>query len=582
MFAFDREFGWPDKEKGNCTGKQSDLGMTLEDQHTDLKSLRTITGKTADWDALAKDCVCFANGAGGRLLVGIEDGEMLPPAAQVVPPELLDRLRKRIGELTVNVQALPSLQRAANGGEYIELTIDRSPGVASTRDGRYFLRVGDSCQPVLGDDVLRLANERPGRPWEAMDSGMPRSAADPGKLAHFAENIRASDRVKDSVKEKSADELLTHYGLAQSATLTRLGVLLLGTAADRRALGTAPLVQAIKYDEHGQKINKWVWDDCELSPIELVDAIWREVPDFRESYEVAEGLYRRSVPAYDEKVVRELLVNALVHRPYTQQGDIYLNLHPERLEVVNPGRLPLGVTPRNILHASRRRNEGLARVFHDLGLMEREGSGFDLVYDRLLSQGRPAPVPEEGADWVKVTIQRRIAKPEVMRLITEADARFQLTQRERITLGVLAQTEGMTARELGAALETEGAEELAVWMGRLIQSALVQTSGKTSGMRYFVAPECLRGAQLDRKTTLGRIAPHRLLALILEDLARYPDSSSADINRRIGVEISAKTVKRALDDLVDTGRVIHEGERRWRRYRLSDRERKGHEAGEFS
>jgi ATP-dependent DNA helicase RecG len=553
--------------------------MTLEDQHTDCKSLRTITGKTADWEALAKDCVCFANGAGGRLLIGIEDGEALPPAGQMVVPELLDRLRKRIGELTVNVQALPSLQRAANGGEFIELVIDRSPNVASTRDGRFFLRVGDTCQPVVGDDVLRLANERPGRPWEAMESGVSRGAVDADKLAHFVQGIHNSDRVKDSVKEKGADELLTHYGLAQGNTLTRLGVLLLGAAADRRALGTAPLVQAIKYDEQGQKINKWMWDDCALSPIELVDAIWREVPDFRESYEVAEGLYRRSVPAYDEKVVRELLVNALVHRPYTQQGDIYLNLHPERLEVVNPGRLPLGVTPRNMLHASRRRNEGLARVFHDLGLMEREGSGFDLIYDRLLSQGRPAPVPEEGSDWVKVTIQRRIVKPEVMRLLTEADGRFQLSQRERITLGVLAQTEGMTARELGAVLETD---ELAGWLGRLVQSGLVHTSGKTSGMRYFVMPKWLRGAQLDRKTTLSRITPHRLQALILEDLTRYPDSASTDINRRIGAEISAKTVKRALDDLVDGGRVIHEGERRWRRYRLSDQEHKGHEAGKFS
>ena len=140
--------------------------MTLEDQHTDLKSLRTVIGKTADWDSLARDCVCFANGAGGRLLIGIEDGESLPPAGQVVVPDVLDRLRKRIGELTVNVQALPSLQRAANGGEFIELVIERSPGVASTSDGRYFLRVADSCLPVLGDDVLRLANERPGRPWE--------------------------------------------------------------------------------------------------------------------------------------------------------------------------------------------------------------------------------------------------------------------------------------------------------------------------------------------------------------------------------------------------------------------------------
>lgn len=550
--------------------------MTLEDQHTDRKSLRTVVGKTADWQALAQDCVCFANGAGGRLLIGMEDGEALPPTTQVVPPDALNRLRKRIGELTVNVQALPSLQRAANGGEFIELVIDRSPSVASTRDGRYFLRVGDTCQPVLGDDVLRLANERPGRPWETMDSGVPRSAADSDKLARFVQGICASGRVKDSVKEKGADELLSHYGLALGHTLTRLGVLLLGTTADRRSLGTAPLVQAIKYDEQGQKINKWVWDDCELSPVELVDAIWREVPDFRESYEVAEGLYRRSVPAYDEKVVRELLVNALVHRPYTQQGDIYLNLHPERLEVVNPGRLPLGVTPRNMLHASRRRNEGLARVFHDLGLMEREGSGFDLIYDRLLSQGRPAPVPEEGVDWVKVTIQRRIVKPEVMRLLTEVDERFQLTQRERITLGALAQTEGMTARELGAVLEVDGGDELAVWLGRLLQNALVLTSGKTSGMRYFMAPDWLRGAQLDHKTTLSRIAPHRLQALILEDLARYPESSSTEVNRRIGAEISAKTVKRALDDLVDVGRVIHEGERRWRRYSLSAQEHKGH------
>jgi ATP-dependent DNA helicase RecG len=52
--------------------------MSLEDQHTDRKSLRTVTGKTAHWDELAKDAVCFANGAGGRLLIGIEDGQTWP------------------------------------------------------------------------------------------------------------------------------------------------------------------------------------------------------------------------------------------------------------------------------------------------------------------------------------------------------------------------------------------------------------------------------------------------------------------------------------------------------------------------
>ncbi|HAD03482.1 MAG: ATP-dependent DNA helicase [Desulfuromonadales bacterium GWD2_61_12] len=542
--------------------------MSLECQNRDKKSLRTVTGKTADFPELAKDCVAFANAQGGSLLIGIEDKEVLPPAGQKIKPELLDTIRKRITELTVNVVALPSIIPAENGGEYIDLLVKRSQSVASTSDGRYFLRVGDRSQPIVGDDVLRLADERPGRPWETMDSRVPRSDADAAKLAAFVTSIRNSDRVKASVKEKSPDELLSHYGLAEGTTLTHLGVLLLGTASQRRNLGTAPLVQAIKYDEMGQKINKWLWDDYALSPIELVDAVWREVPDFRESYEVAEGLFRRQVPAFDEKVIRELLVNALVHRPYTQRGDIFLNLTPDRLAIVNPGRLPLGVTPQNILHASRRRNDGLATVFHDIGLMEKEGSGYDMLYDRLLSSGRPAPVPEEGPDSVKVTIRRRILKPEVIKLVTEADARYQMTQRERITLGALAQHEGLTARELATILEVNSTEELVPWFGRLLTLELVQSTGRTQATRYFVDPGLLRNSGIKLPTTLKRIEPHRLKELVREDLRRYPRSKIGDISERIGAEVNRSQLKRALAELAKGGEVLMTGERNKARYSM--------------
>ena len=333
-------------------------------QHLDRKSLRKVTGSTADFAELAQDCVCFANGAGGTLLIGIEDDADAPAATQRVEPALLDRIRKRVGELTVNVQVVPELMRHENGGEYIALTIPRAVGVASTSDGRYFLRVGDTCRPIVGDDVMRLADERPATPWEEMTSqGVPRENADAAQVESVCVRLRASDRVKPSVKEKTDDELLMHYGLARGDVLTNLGVLLVGGSRDRARLGSAPIVQAIKYDERGAKVAKWSWDDHSLSPMELIDAIWNEVTDFRESYEMPDGMLRTKLPAYDELVVRELLVNALVHRPYTQRGDLYLNLHPDRLEVVNPGRLPIGVTPKNILHASRRRNDGLARIF---------------------------------------------------------------------------------------------------------------------------------------------------------------------------------------------------------------------------
>jgi ATP-dependent DNA helicase RecG len=545
------------------------VSRTDEGQSHDHKSLRAVTGPTADFAAIAQDCVCFANGGGGRLLIGIEDSLAAPPPAQRVPPGLLDRLRKRIGELSVNVQVFPELVSHENGGEYVVLTIPRAVGVASTSDGRFYLRVGDSCKPVVGDEILRLADERPSTPWELMVSlGVPEAHADATRVAGWAAAVRGSGRVKASVKEKSDSELLAHYHLALGKHLTNLGILIVGTATDRARLSTAPIVQAVRYDDRGEKIGKYAWDDHTRTPVELLDAVWRDVPDFREAYELPEGMFRTSLPAFDEIVVREVLVNALVHRPYTHRGDIFLNLHPDRLEVVNPGRLPLGVTPHNILHASRRRNDALARLFHDLGLMEREGSGFDLLYERLLATGRAAPTVREGEDSVWVTVPRRVLHPGVVRLLAEADQRYRLTQRERITLGLLAQNEGLSAADLVEGLALSDARELRGWVARLCELGLVEQSGRTRGTRYTVPPALLRASGLDRKTTLARLPPHRLRALVVEDLRRYPGSSRGDIHRRIGPEIHERTLGRALAELVLEGLVLATGETRWRRYQL--------------
>ena len=412
-----------------------------------------------------------------------------------IPADLPDTIRRKFAERWVNVAVLPDVVTAANGGQYINLAVPRAIAVASTTDGRYFLRVADQSKPVTGDDVLRLAAERAALPWETQTTlQAPRSATAPDKLG------------------------------------------------------------------------KLVWDDHTLNPMELIEAVWIEVPDFRERYELPDGLYRQNVPAFDEVVVRELLVNALVHRPYTQRGDIFLNLHPDRLEVVNPGPLPLGVTPQNVLHTTVRRNEHLARLFHDLKLMEREGSGFDKIFEVLLSQGRPAPELIETHDRVQVTVRRRILKPEVIDFIARADQTYQLTQRERIALGLLAQHDAMTARELAAVLELPSVEALQPWIKRLLEWDLIQSAGRTQATRYFVDPGLLRHLDFAGETTLKRIEPHRLAALILEDLKRYPESAIGDIRQRIGSEIHPRQVKRALDGLIDKGEVRFEGDKRWRRY----------------
>ena len=163
---------------------------------------------------------------------------------------------------------------------------------------------------------------------------------------------------------------------------------------------------------------------------------------------------------------------------------------------------------------------------------------------------------------------RQVLQPGVIRLLAEASLRYQLTQRERIVLGLLAQTEGLSAVELAGRLDLHEPSALRPWLDRLLDWGLVEQMGRTRGARYFVPPALLREAGLDQLTTLERVEPHRLRALILEDLERYPESGRAEIHRRIGPEIHSKTVSRALETLLRAGEIHASGERRWRTYRL--------------
>ena len=89
-----------------------------ENQTYDKKSLKSVTGKSADFDELAKDCVAFANRDGGHLAIGIEDNQDLPSSAQRVPESLRDSVVKRLNERTINVALVPRIIKSENGGVF--------------------------------------------------------------------------------------------------------------------------------------------------------------------------------------------------------------------------------------------------------------------------------------------------------------------------------------------------------------------------------------------------------------------------------------------------------------------------------
>lgn len=536
----------------------------------DKKSIKTVTGRTADFAELAKDCVAFANAKGGYLHIGIEDGETLPPADQLINDTLPEKIVKRINELTINVALQTNIVTEENGGQYINLRVLQSAAtIASTTKGQFYYRDNDNSRPLLPDELTRLMNDKPAYSWETKVSlSIPWQNADMLKLKKFFQYIQLSDRVSSFVKGKNEEELLAYYQMIDdNGMLTNLGVLWIGKPEQRARLLYSPIVQYIKYDAEDNKVLKYTWDDYQFNPQEMLEDIWNKVPDWKESNEVSDGLWRKNIPAYDEKVVRELLCNALVHRPYTTRGDIFIKLYPDRMEVTNPGLLPLGVTTKNILQKTVKRNTHLAKVFYDLHLMEAEGSGYDLIYEMQLSAGKQIPVVVEGDDYVEVTVSRRIISKEISRIYDYLSYNFKINQKGIIALGVILQKGTVSATELAKELQLGDGDRLRSYTTSLLENKIILTTGTGKGTRYRVNPKFVSEAKLQSKTSLKTLEPYALKALIKEDLRFHPESTMAEIGSRLP-DVNMKDLEAFVRKMASNGEILPIGGRKYRKYSL--------------
>ena len=539
-----------------------------ESQYIEKKKIDIVVGKTADWKELAKDCVCFANSRGGKIYIGIADKEMLPPSNQRIDENLPFKIKKKIAENSVNVGLNAEIKIAENEGEFIEIEIlPSSSTIASTTDGKYYYRNDDTCMPLLPDELSRLFTDKPSFIWETRKTKVHKSQIDLDKFNKFKYDINDSSRVSIYVKQKTDDELLEHYLFTDEGFLTNLGVLFVGKRMDRAKLLYSPTIHFLKFDENGQKVNKILWENYDLNPKELIEAVWTQIPDWKEGIDVVDGIFRKFVPNYEEEVIRELIANTLVHRPYTTRGDIFVNLYPGYLEVVNPGLFPISVTAANVLHKSVRRNPFLAQVFYDLHLMDKEGSGIDKIYQVLLSNAKQIPIAFQGDDSVSFTINRRISKPEIVSLINKATQEFQLNSKELISLGLIAQKNSISTIDFSKELNLPNtANVVSNWLGRLIDMQIVISKGKTKGIEYLINPEFLKRMNFKGKTNLKRIENHRLEELIYQDIKIYQPTPIRDIHIRIGKEISKNIIQKALKAMCIKGVLDSEGVLRGTKY----------------
>jgi len=140
--------------------------------------------------------------------------------------------------------------------------------------------------------------------------------------------------------------------------------------------------------------------------------------------------------------LREAIINAIVHADYAERGaPIRVAIFDDRVEVENPGLLPLGLTIEDIQKGvSKLRNRVIGRVFHELGLIEQWGSGIQRMTAACREAGLPAPALEEIGTHFRVVLSAVPTRP------------AQFEERDRAILHLLEDGQGRSTAQIAKAI----------------------------------------------------------------------------------------------------------------------------------
>lgn len=209
-----------------------------------------------------------------------------------------------------------------------------------------------------------------------------------------------------------------------------------------------------------------------------IDLLWARTEHRTEMV----GTERVEIHAYPMAVLRELTVNAVVHRDWSYAGSyIRIQMFPDRLEWISPGgfpgRAPNGVTLETLLYAQVSRNPAIAQVLYNAGKVESFGMGIDTVISALQENNCPAPEVFDNRDIFLFKVWGKKLRLE------RGNPMANLSPRQRRILTEITVRGLCTSAELQDALN-ENVRNIQRDLKELLERKLVIAEGATSNRRY--------------------------------------------------------------------------------------------------
>jgi len=349
---------------------------------------QNIEWKQAWHDDYLKWICGFANAQGGRIFIGKDDaGKTIGlQNAKKLLEDLPNKIRDQLG-------LMPPINLLEEDGKaYLEIIVEPSTVPISLR-GSYYWRSGSVKQELKGHALTDFLLKKMGMTWDrVVQEKATLDDIDDATIALFKKEAVTAGRLPD-ISGLSTKELLKKLRLLTKDGLTHAAVVLFGKDPGEF------------YPNLFVKIGRFSTSVVDMRFQEVCEGnLFQMLRDVMEQLEKKflikpirfEGLRRIEELEYPVPALREILLNALVHRNY--MGSMtQLKVMDDRLSLWNAGTLPIELTIEKLfqVHESFPRNPLIADVCYKAGFIDSWGRGVEKIAEACDQAGLPAPKFEE-------------------------------------------------------------------------------------------------------------------------------------------------------------------------------------------
>ncbi len=440
---------------------------------------------------LATTLAALANAEGGTLVVGIREKEGQPVIEGIPNPKLtLDHLYTAATLCSPRFDLLPPERVEVDDRLVLVVTVPDGLRDAYSVEGRFVARGGSFRRTLDTDEIRSLLNSRGRFAYDTtIVPGATRAHLDEEQVRVFAARFPSGVAM-------DADDLLEARRLLARPPNTPTGPRV-PTVAGLLLLGTHPQqflpharVAVVRYA--GPTMGeRFLARELEGPiPAQLAAAAAWLATTMLHVVEL-KGFGRTDVDEYPIDSLREIVLNALVHRDYLATGDrARIYLFSDRCEVVSPGKLSGPMRLDNLLTERWSRNGALVQGLSAMGIMEELGFGLNRVTRQFEAEGLPPPEFQQTDATFVVTLRGRGARmlEEAAPTRTPPTAKTTRTiraARQAWVLDHLRTTGALTARAFATAQAIS--EDTALRDLRdLVDRGLVEARGATNNRHYIL------------------------------------------------------------------------------------------------